>query len=163
MGESSAMPSLFAMRESVKQMEEGSLLAPKFDVAGLIPVVTTDATSGEVLMMGVMNTEALTRTIESGEAHYWSRSRKRLWCKGATSGLIQSVIEIRVDDDQDAIWLRVNVRGGASCHVGYRSCFYRAVSRDVPIIEPVRLNSCETRKGLRSEGGYGDMPNPTQL
>lgn len=101
--ESSAMRSLFAARESVEQVEEGSALAPRFDAAGLIPVVTTDATSGEVLMMGVMNAEALTRTIESGEAYYWSRSRKRLWCKGATSGLIQSVVEIRVDDDQDAI------------------------------------------------------------
>ena len=108
-------------------MEEGFELAPRFDADGLIPVVTTDAASGEVLMHGYMNAEALRRTLELGEAVYWSRSRQALWHKGATSGLVQKVVEVRVDDDQDAIWLRVEVTGGASCHVGYRSCFYRRV------------------------------------
>lgn len=163
MSESSAMRSPFAARESVEQVEEGSVLAPKFDAAGLIPVVTTDAISGEVLMMGVMNAEALARTIETREAHYWSRSRKALWHKGATSGLIQSVQEIRVDDDQDAIWLRVTVNGGASCHVGYRSCFYRAISRGVREDGPAQLDFRESVKVYDPKVVYGDTPNPTQL
>ena len=118
---------LFAPRHSIEQVEEGAELAPKFDENGLIPVVTTDAESGEVLMHGYMNAEALEKTIATGEAHYWSRSRQALWHKGATSGLIQKVVEIRIDDDQDAVWLRCDVQGGASCHVGYRSCFFRSV------------------------------------
>ena len=117
----------FVLRKSIKQVEEGDELAPKFDEKGLLPVVTTDASTGEVLMHGYMNREALEKTIISGEAYYWSRSRKDLWHKGAPSGLIQKVVEIRIDDDQDAVWLRVNVEGGASCHVGYRSCFFRSV------------------------------------
>lgn len=163
MTESPSPQSPFAPRVSIEQVEEGFFLAPKFDNAGLIPVVTTDAASGEVLMMGVMNADALTRTIESGEAHYWSRSRKSLWRKGATSGLIQEVVEVRVDDDQDAIWLRVNVRGGASCHVGYRSCFYRTVSKQAPVAEPIRLAFSETEKVFDPKVVYGDAPNPTQL
>ncbi len=145
-------------------MEEGFELAPRFDQDGLIPVVTTDAASGEVLMHGWMNAEALRRTLELGEAVYWSRSRQALWHKGATSGLVQKVVEVRVDDDQDAIWLRVEVRGGASCHVGYRSCFYRRV----PIGEqgePAgwRLTFTETEKVFDPEQVYGDAPNPTRL
>ena len=118
---------LFSPRISIEQVEEGNELAPKFNEDGLIPVVTTDAISGEVLMHGYMNTEALEKTILTGEAYYWSRSRQSLWHKGATSGLIQKIIEIRIDDDQDAVWLRAEVNGGASCHVGYRSCFFRSV------------------------------------
>ena len=117
----------FEARQTIEQVEEGNDLAPKFDDRGLITVVTTDATSGELLMQGYMNAEALSLTIETGEAHYWSRSRQVLWHKGATSGLVQTVKELLVDDDQDCIWLRVDVAGGASCHVGYRSCFYRRV------------------------------------
>ncbi|MDH3580525.1 MAG: phosphoribosyl-AMP cyclohydrolase, partial [Hyphomicrobiales bacterium] len=118
----------FAERTSVEQVEEGADLAPKFDEYGLLPVVTTDAGSGDVLMLGYMNADALSKTIETGEAHYWSRSRKTLWHKGATSGLVQKVVDIRIDDDQDAVWLMVDVAGsGASCHVGYRSCFYRSI------------------------------------
>ncbi|MEM9631467.1 MAG: phosphoribosyl-AMP cyclohydrolase, partial [Pseudomonadota bacterium] len=135
----------FASRVSVEQVEEGKQLAPKFDANGFLPVVTTDAETGDVLMMGVMNEEALLRTIRTGEAHYWSRSRKCLWHKGATSGLVQKVIEMRIDDDQDSVWLRVAVEGGASCHVGYRSCFYRAV----PVAtekEPIELSFTETEK-----------------
>ena len=119
--------SLFSQRQSIEQVEEGVELAPKFDEQGLIPVVTTDFSSGEVLMHAYMNAESLTQTIKLGEAVYWSRSRKRLWHKGATSGLVQKVKEIRTDCDQDCIWLRVEAIGGASCHVGYRSCFYRSV------------------------------------
>ena len=152
----------FASRVSVEQVEEGKHLAPKFDANGFLPVVTTDAETGEVLMMGVMNEEALLRTIRTGEAHYWSRSRKCLWHKGATSGLVQKVIEIRIDDDQDAVWLRVAVAGGASCHVGYRSCFYRAV----PVTAesgPIELGFTETEKAFDPTEVYGDAPNPTQL
>lgn len=151
----------FSSRVSVEQVEEGRDLAPKFGPDGLIPVVTTDARSGEVLMMGMMNAEALTRSIETAEAHYWSRSRQCLWHKGATSGLIQKIVEMRIDDDQDAIWLRVDVAGGASCHVGYRSCFYRAVP--VGGTGAPDLTFTETEKAFDPVQVYGDAPNPTQL
>lgn len=152
----------FAARQSVEEVEEGIFLAPRFGADGLIAVVTTDAASGEVLMMGVMNADALLRTIETGEAHYWSRSRQCLWHKGATSGLIQKVVEIRVDDDQDAIWLRVDIAGGASCHVGYRSCFYRAIPVRATS-RPIGLIFTETEKVFDPQQVYGDGPNPTQL
>ena len=151
----------FSRRLSIAQVEEGDDLAPKFDGAGLIPVVTTDADSGEVLMMGVMNVEALTRSIETGEAHYWSRSRQCLWHKGATSGLVQKIVEMRIDDDQDAVWLRVRIDGGASCHVGYRSCFYRAVPLGGANAD--RLIFTEAEKVFDPIEVYGDAPNPTQL
>ena len=128
---------LFAERTSVEQVEEGAELAPKFDEQGLIPCVTSDHRSGELLMVAVMNREALSRSIESGEAWYYSRSRKQLWHKGATSGLVQRIVEMRIDDDQDCVWLRVEVAGGASCHVGYRSCFYRRVP--VGAVPPTQL------------------------
>ena len=120
----------FEQRKSIEQVEESVELAPKFDANGLIPVVTTDFSSGEVLMQGYMNEEAFKKTISLGEAVYFSRSRKSLWHKGKTSGLIQKIKEIRIDDDQDSVWLRVDVQGGASCHVGYRSCFYRSIPLD---------------------------------
>jgi phosphoribosyl-AMP cyclohydrolase len=123
----SVAPVRFQARKTIEQVEEGNDLAPRFDERGLITVVTTDAASGELLMQGYMNAEALQLTISTGEAHYYSRSRQVLWHKGATSGLVQTVRELLVDDDQDCIWLRVDVAGGASCHVGYRSCFYRKV------------------------------------
>ena len=154
----------FSDRESVEQVEEGIDLAPKFDVDGLIPCVTTDAESGEVLMLGYMNREAFGATIATGEAHYWSRSRRVLWHKGATSGLVQKVVEMLIDDDQDAVWLRVDVAGsGASCHVGYRSCFYRAVELGGETTEPVRLNFTESQKSFDPTAVYGDAPNPTKL
>ncbi|WP_243698445.1 phosphoribosyl-AMP cyclohydrolase [Paracoccus alkanivorans] len=145
----------------MNQVEAGQALAPKFDAAGLTPVVTTDAKSGEVLMMRVMNTEALRRSAETGEAHYWSRSRQCLWHKGATSGLIQKAVELRTGDDQDAIWLRVEIVGLATCHVGYRSCFYRAVPIGAPDVP--RLTFTESEKLFDPAVIYGDMPNPTQL
>jgi phosphoribosyl-AMP cyclohydrolase len=158
--------SMFAERVSIEQVEEGHELAPKFDADGLMPVVTTDAESGELLMHGYMNAEALTKTIETGEAHYWSRSRQILWHKGATSGLVQKVKEIRIDDDQDAVWLRVDVQGGASCHVGYRSCFYRSVPVGADAAKadaPVTLHYEETEKVFDPVEVYGDAPNPTKL
>ncbi len=151
----------FSTRQSVEQVEEGAELAPKFDQHGLIPVVTTDFTSGEVLMHAYMNTEALTQTIKLGEAVYWSRSRECLWHKGKTSGLVQRVREIRIDDDQDCVWLRVDVDGGASCHVGYRSCFYRAIPFGEQAGQP--LGFTEEEKVFDPQAVYGDAPNPTQL
>ncbi|MEM7812718.1 MAG: phosphoribosyl-AMP cyclohydrolase [Planctomycetota bacterium] len=153
--------SSFSDRQSIEQVEEGTELAPKFDEHGLIPVVTTDATSGELLMHAYMNAEALTETIRLGEAVYWSRSRKCLWHKGATSGLVQRIQEIRIDDDQDCVWLRVDVQGGASCHVGYRSCFYRSVPFEAGAGRPLEFT--ETEKVFDPQKVYGDAPNPTQL
>ncbi len=154
----------FATRDSVAQVEEGDRLAPRFDASGLIPVVTSDAATGEVLMLGYMNAEALARTIETGEAHYWSRSRQVLWHKGATSGFVQEIIEMRIDDDQDAVWLRVRVAGDASCHVGYRSCFYRRVPTGAaPAAGGPSLVFVETEKTFDPLAVYGDAPNPTQL
>lgn len=157
------MSKRFAARVSIEQVEEGAELAPKFDERGLIPVVTTDFTSGELLMHGYMNAEALERTIETGEAHYFSRSRNALWHKGATSGLVQTVRELLVDDDQDCVWLRVDVAGGASCHVGYRSCFYRRVPIGAPADAPVELEYTDTDKVFNPADIYGDAPNPTKL
>jgi phosphoribosyl-AMP cyclohydrolase len=107
--------------------EEGLAFQPKFDASGLVTCVATDAASGDVLMVAHMNDEALRRTIESGEAWYFSRSRNALWRKGETSGQTQRVVEMRLDCDQDAIWIRVE-QIGAACHTGRRSCFYRAVT-----------------------------------
>lgn len=159
-------PITFQERRSIEQVEEGDDLAPKFDDRGLITVVTTDATSGEVLMQAYMNVEALRRTIRSGEAHYWSRSRDVLWHKGATSGFVQRVRELLVDDDQDCIWLRVDVDGGASCHVGYRSCFYRRVPTGDELDNAnsdVQLVWTDTEKVFDPKDVYGDVPNPTKL
>ncbi len=107
-------------------VEEGLKLRPKFDASGLVTCVATDASSGEVLMVAHMNDEALRKTIASGEAWYYSRSRQSLWRKGESSGHTQRVVEMRLDCDQDAIWIRVE-QTGAACHTGRRSCFYRAV------------------------------------
>ena len=124
MSKSSVFPAPLSKTES----EEGAVFAPRFDADGLIPVVATSATTGEVLMFAYMNAEALARTIETGEAHYWSRSRGRLWRKGEESGNTQRVVEMRIDCDQDAIWLKVEQQGkDAACHTGRKSCFYRAV------------------------------------
>ena len=113
-------------------------------------------------MQGYMNAEALKRTIETGEAHYFSRSRQALWHKGATSGLVQRVRELMIDDDQDCVWLKVEVDGGASCHVGYRSCFYRRI----PLgggDQPGTLEFTDTEKVFDPKDVYGDAPNPTKL
>ena len=115
------------MSGNSKEIEEGLALAPKFDRDGLVTVVATDATSGELLMVAHMNADALSRTIETGEAWYFSRSRQALWKKGESSGHVQRVIEMRVDCDQDAVWIKVEQGGPGACHTGRRSCFYRAV------------------------------------
>jgi phosphoribosyl-AMP cyclohydrolase len=158
---------IFGPRRTVEQVEEGHELAPKFDEHGLIPAVTTDYATGELLMVGYMNAEALARTIATGEAHYFSRSRQALWHKGATSGLVQKVKALLIDDDQDCVWLRVDVAGGASCHVGYRSCFYREVATGAAATAegkgPLPLRFTTTEKVFDPEQVYGDAPNPTKL
>ena len=114
--------------EDKAALEEGTLFSPRFDAAGLMTAVVTDAGDGMLLMVAHMDAEALALTIETGVAHYWSRSRESLWKKGETSGNVQHVVEMRTDCDQDAVWLRVKVAGdGATCHTGRRSCFYRLV------------------------------------
>ncbi len=122
------MSPTFPTAASTDDLERGSTLAPRFDGDGLIAAVATHADTGEVLMLAWMNAEALQRTLDTGEAHYFSRSRQALWKKGETSGQIQQITEIRIDCDQDAVWLKVRPQGdGGACHTGQRSCFYRVV------------------------------------
>jgi phosphoribosyl-AMP cyclohydrolase len=128
---SSAIP-LFSSRGSPQQIEEGQLFAPKFDAAGLITCVVTDVETDALLMVAHMDAQALERTVSTGEAWFYSRSRKALWKKGETSGHVLRVAEIRVDCDQDVLWLRVRQSVAGACHTGRRSCFYRAVVRQEP-------------------------------
>lgn len=114
------------MAADKSEIEEGTRLQPKFDADGLVTAVATDVATGDVLMVAHMNAEALAKTVASGEAHYFSRSRKKLWRKGEESGHTQRVVELRVDCDQDAVWLKVEQKGPGACHTGRRSCFYRA-------------------------------------
>lgn len=146
----------FRPRGPAAEVEEGTVLAPKFDDDGLLPCVVTDKDGGGVLMLAYMNAEALALTAETGEAHYWSRSRRRLWRKGETSGHVQKVVEMRVDCDQDALWLVVE-QAGAACHVGYRSCFYRSVPLG-GAVAPGRpaLVFRETGKSFDPAEVYGD-------
>ena len=155
---------MFKKRDNIKEVEEGKYLSPKFDDNGLIPVVTTDFKTGGILMHGYMNDEALKKTIETKEAHYWSRSRKEIWHKGQVSGFVQIVKEIRIDDDQDSIWLAVDIGNGASCHVGYRSCFYRSIPLGkIKDEEKLEMEFKETEKTFNPEKVYKDEPNPTKL
>ena len=120
----------FPVAADQQALERGVDLAPRFDEKGLIAAVATHAETGEVLMLAWMNAEALKLTIDTGEAHYFSRSRQALWKKGETSGQVQRVTELRVDCDQDAVWIKVLPQGdGGACHVGFRSCFYRALDQ----------------------------------
>ena len=155
---------MFKKRESVFEVEEGKFLSPKFDSQGLIPVITTDSKTGEVLMHGYMNSEALKKTIETKEAYYWSRSRKSIWHKGKTSGFTQKVIQIRIDDDQDSVWLSVDIGNGASCHVGYKSCFYRSIPLGkIDQSEKVEMKFEEKEKKFDPEKVYKGQPNPTKI
>ena len=155
---------MFKKRDNIKDVEEGKYLSPKFDENGLIPVVTTDFQTGGILMHGYMNNEALKKTIETKEAHYWSRSRKKIWRKGQVSGFIQKVKEIRIDDDQDSIWLSVDIGSGSSCHVGYRSCFYRSIPLgEIKDEEKLEMEFKETEKTFDPKKVYKDEPNPTKL
>jgi len=155
---------MFKKRDNIKEIEEGKYLEPKFDENGLIPVVTTDFESGEVLMHGYMNAESLKKTIESKEAHYWSRSRKKIWHKGQISGFIQKIKEIRVDDDQDSLWISVDIGNGASCHVGYRSCFYRSIPLGkIKNTQELEIEFKETEKIFDPKKIYKDESNPTKI
>ena len=165
MKSSDSSQSFFGKRISVEQIEEGLEFTPKFDDQGLIPVITTDYQSGEVLMHAYMNRQALRCSIDTGEAVYWSRSRQMLWHKGKTSGFVQRIVELRIDDDQDAVWLRVDLEGGASCHVGYRSCFYRTVPSGAGVSgdSPLTLEFTEHEKVFDPEVVYPGVENPTKL
>src|ERR1700750_2538153 len=137
----------FTLPGSAAELEEGTAFTPKFDADGLVTCVATDAASGDVLMVAHMNAQALAKTIESGEAWYFSRSRRALWRKGESSGHTQRVVEMRVDCDQDAVWIKVEQAGPAPCHTGRRSCFYRAV----PLGQragAVRLEFCDSEKAF---------------
>ena len=153
----------FQSRLSVQQVEEGTDLAPRFDDHGLIAAVTTDASSGELLMQGYMNADALRLTITTGEAHYFSRSRKTIWHKGATSGLVQKG-QGDADRRRSGLHLAQSRRhGGASCHVGYRSCFYRRIPLGAVAGGSPGLEFTDTQKVFDPEAVYGDAPNPTIL
>ena len=155
---------MFKKRDNIKEVEEGKYLEPKFDENGLIPVVATDIRSGDILMHGYMNDEAFKKTIETKEAHYWSRSKKKIWHKGEVRGYVQKIKEIRIDDDQDAVWLSVDIGSGASCHVGYRSCFYRSVPLGkIKNIENIEMKFKEKKKIFDPKKVYKNEPNPTKL
>jgi phosphoribosyl-AMP cyclohydrolase len=155
---------MFKKRDNIKEVEEGKFLEPKFDKNGLIPVITSDFKTGDILMHGYMNDEALRKTIETKEAHYWSRSRKNIWHKGQTSGFVQIVKEIRIDDDQDSVWLCVDIGDGASCHVGYRSCFYRSVPLGkIKDTKNLKIEFKENKKIFDPKKVYKDETNPTKL
>ena len=148
--------SLFAPRATTEQVEEGRLFAPKFGADGLITCVVTDAWSAEVLMVAHMNPEALAKTIQSGEAWFYSRSRGKLWKKGETSGHLQRIVEMRVDCDQDAIWLRVEQIGAGACHTGRASCFYRAVPLKQTDLRRLILDFRNAEKLFDPAQVYGD-------
>jgi len=152
-------PGPFAPRGSPAAVEEGRRLAPKFDADGLVACVATDADSGDVLMVAHMNAEALARTIETGEAWYFSRSRRALWRKGETSGHVQRVKEMRIDCDQDAVWIKVEQAGGGACHTGRRSCFYRAVPLGARK-GAVTLEFRDAEKAFDPKAVYGDPDKP---
>ena len=155
---------MFKKRDNIKEVEEGKYLEPKFDENGLIPVITTDFKTGDILMHGYMNDEALKKTIETKEAHYWSRSRKKIWHKGQISGFVQTIKEIRIDDDQDSVWLSVDIGNGASCHVGYRSCFYRSIPLgNIKNIQELEIEFKENKKIFDPKKVYKNEPNPTKL
>ena len=155
---------MFKKRDNIKEVEEGKYLEPKFDENGLIPVITKDFKTGDILMHGYMNDESLKKTIETKEAHYWSRSRKKMWHKGQVSGFVQKVKEIRIDDDQDSIWISVDIGEGASCHVGYRSCFYRSIPLGkIENSEKLEIKFEEKEKIFDPKKVYKNVPNPTKL
>jgi phosphoribosyl-AMP cyclohydrolase len=146
---------LFPAPAGSAELEEGAALTPKFDADGLVTAVATDAGSGDVLMVAHMNAQALAKTIATGEAWYFSRSRKALWKKGETSGHTQRVIEMRIDCDQDAVWIKVEQVAGA-CHTGRRSCFYRAVplGASAGTAGAVKLEFCD-EKVFDPKAAYG--------
>jgi phosphoribosyl-AMP cyclohydrolase len=148
--------SRFAPRGDAAEIEGGTSFSPKFGADGLLPVVTVNAATGEVLMVAYMNEEALARSIETGEAHYWSRSRNKLWRKGETSGFTQRIVQMRTDCDQDTILLAVALDGGeGTCHTGRRSCFYRSVPVGAAASPELELRLEEAGKVFDPEAVYG--------
>lgn len=155
---------MFAERTSVEQVELGVDLAPRFDAQGLLPVIVINAADQMVLMLGYMNADALERTLKTREAHFWSRSRRALWRNGEHSGFTQRVERILVDDDQDALILMVSIDGPGSCHVGFRSCFYREIDLDTSSGDRhTQLIRIEDGAAFDAEAVYAGLPNPTQL
>ena len=155
---------MFKKRDNIKEVEEGKYLEPKFNENDLIPVITTDFKTGDILMHGYMNDESLKKTIETKEVHYWSRSRKSIWRKGQVSGFRQIVKKIKIDDDQDAVWLSVDIGNGASCHVGYRSCFYRSIPLGkIKNTEELEIKFEEKKKIFDPKKVYKNKPSPTKL
>src|SRR4029077_6498475 len=149
----------FSERGSAHEIEEGAKLAPKFDADGLVTCVATDAATGELLMVAHLNAEAFSRTIDSAEACYFSRSRRTLWRKGESSGHVQRVTEMRIDCDQDAVWIKVEQAGAGACHPGRRSCFYRAVPLGKAPDKSLLLEFREAGKAFdpaKVYGGKGD-------
>jgi len=146
---------VFARRGDKKEIEEGLDFTPKFDSNGLIPALAMDATTREPLMLAFMNEESLRRTLEIGEAVYWSRSRQEFWHKGATSGHIQRIVEIRTDCDQDALILLVVQVGAGACHTGHTSCFYRKVVASQTTAVPAQLEWIDPGKSFDPAAVYG--------
>ena len=157
------MEIIFTERTSVEEVEEGNNLQPKFDENGLIPVITIDNDDNQVLMHGYMNEEALKTSIKTKMSHYWSRSRKKIWKKGETSGFFQNITKIQIDDDQDCIILFVKLAGTkASCHVGYKSCFYRELEKKGENFS-TNLVFNEDKKVFDPNKVYKGQENPTKL
>ena len=154
----------FAARQTVEQVELGDELAPRFDAAGLLPAIVVDEATGQILMLGNMNAEALELTIATREAHFFSRTRQALWRKGEHSGFTMRIVRMLVDDDQDAVILLVEVAGPGSCHVGFTSCFYREINLDhADASSPVKLIQLETERAFDADAVYEGLPNPTLL
>ena len=154
---------VFKKRLSVEEVEEGLSFQPKFDTNGLIPVITIEFGTNEILMHGYSNEEALKLTMSSKKAHYFSRSRQQIWKKGEISGLYQNIKQIKIDDDQDCLIYIVNLEGKkASCHVGYKSCFYRKLTQKDDKYS-VKLEYTENKKIFDPKRVYGNLPNPTKL
>jgi phosphoribosyl-AMP cyclohydrolase len=142
-----------ALSSTSFDIEEGLAFLPKFDADGLVTAVVTDASNGDVLMVAHMNEEALAKTVATGEAWYYSRSRQKLWKKGESSGHVQRLVEMRVDCDQDAVWLKVEQQGAGACHTGRRSCFYRAIP--LGQIGDIRLEFRDGEKVFDPQAVYG--------
>ena len=157
---------VFERRNSIKQIEEGNMLCPKFNDKGLLPCITVENNTNQVLMFSYLNTEALKKSILTKKAHYYSRSRKNIWIKGETSGMTHDIKEIFIDDDQDCIIFIVSLnkpdKGGniASCHVGYKSCFYRRVKL---LDNKIHLEFTEHEKAFDPKVVYKGIDNPTKI
>jgi phosphoribosyl-AMP cyclohydrolase len=150
---------IFPKPLSIHAIEEGAILMPRFDLYEILPCITQEVNTGEVLMLGYMNPVALRRSIETGYAHYYSRARKKIWKKGEQSGQTQLIKEIQIDDDQDCILIKVILPNGASCHVGYRSCFFRKLNWKNKATD-FSLSYLETQKVYNPEDVYNDAEEP---